>query len=81
MPTTGDAFQRQFQRALLAMARELWVAKDRQRILEHVLAEKGVVVREVLDTYQPSVDTQASLDRECLEFIERITAEFSAPKE
>lgn len=81
MSSNFEALERQFQRALLAMARELWVAKDRQRILEQLLGERGVVASEALDTYQPSPELQSKLDLECREFIERITAEFAAAKE
>lgn len=39
--------------AVLSLAREVWVLTDRQMILEQVLADAGVDVREAVDKYQP----------------------------
>lgn len=40
-------------RALLVLARELWVTKDRQRVLEAVLEERGIAVADAVRDYQP----------------------------
>lgn len=40
-------------KGVLHLARELWVVKDRQRILERILTEKGIDVENIIDTYQP----------------------------
>lgn len=39
--------------ALLLLSRELWVMKDRQRVLEHLLEEAGVVVPGAVADHQP----------------------------
>ncbi len=47
--------------ALLALARELWVVTDRLAIVEAMLEEKGVVVAEAIDAYQPDAALEAKL--------------------
>ncbi len=61
--------------AFLAMARELWVLRDRQRVLETLLAERDVVAARAVDLYQPSPQLQAQIDAECREFIQRLATE------
>lgn len=41
-------------RTVLLLARELWVVKDRQRVLEAVLGERGIDVADAVRDYQPS---------------------------
>lgn len=72
-PTTAE-LRTEFRHALLGMARELWVARDRQRVLEQLLAERGVVAADAIDAYQPPAALQADLDAECRALIERLTA-------
>ena len=43
----------QLGQALITLAKELWVLKDRQLILEAALADAGIVAKEVVDRYQP----------------------------
>lgn len=50
--------------ALLTLTKELWVLRDRQRILEAALAEAGVLAADLLDTYEPSAELQAALREE-----------------
>lgn len=38
--------------AIIALTREIWVLKDRQAVLEAVLAEEGIAVDRI-DPYQP----------------------------
>lgn len=51
-------------RALLVLARELWVMKDRQRVLEAVLEERGIAVAEAVRDYRPSGALAAELQAE-----------------
>jgi hypothetical protein len=69
--------------ALLTMARELWVLKDRQRVLEELLAAKGVVAPGEADAWQPDPGRQAAIDGECQAFVQRLVAEIlpRAPRE
>lgn len=66
----------EFRHALLAMARELWVARDRQRVLEQLLAERGILAADAVDAYQPPAALQAELDAECRALVERLTASY-----
>lgn len=51
-------------RALLLLARELWVTKDRQIVLEAVLAERGIEVADAVRDYQPQAAVEALLKAE-----------------
>lgn len=51
-------------RALLLLARELWIVKDRQIVLEAVLAERGVDVADAVRDYQPAGAVAQRLDAE-----------------
>ena len=59
-------------KALLTLASELWVLKDRQRVLEAVLAEKGIDVSTLLESYQPDAELTEALNNERAAFIERL---------
>lgn len=52
----------QVAQALLALARELWVAVDRQIMLEAVLARNGIDAAAEIDALEPDPALQASLD-------------------
>jgi hypothetical protein len=56
-------------RAVLMLAREVWVLRDRQRILETVLAERGIDVVEAVERHQPGPELQQKLDAERREFV------------
>ncbi len=47
--------------AVLSLAREVWVLTDRQMVLEQVLADAGVDVREAVNKYQPDDAFAATL--------------------
>ncbi|XUU60512.1 hypothetical protein ACRAQ6_13275 [Erythrobacter sp. HA6-11] len=49
-------------RAVLTLTREVAVLNDRVMVLEEVLGQKGVDVRDAVDTYQPSEEFQARAD-------------------
>lgn len=57
-------------RALLLLARELWVTKDRQRVLEAVLEDHGIRVSDAVRDYQPSGALAATLAAERKAFTE-----------
>lgn len=59
-------------RALLVLARELWVTKDRQRILEAVLEERGIAVAEAVRDYQPKDAVAEELAAERQRFTQEI---------
>jgi hypothetical protein len=66
--------------ALLSLARELWVVKDRQQLLEAALAARGALPAEELDRHQPGKEEQDRIDLECRAFVERIVAEIMPRK-
>jgi hypothetical protein len=49
---------------LLVLARELWVVKDRQRVLEALLADHGVLVPGAVADHQPGPALAAELEIE-----------------
>jgi hypothetical protein len=50
--------------AVLLLSRELWVVKDRQRVLEHLLEEAGVVVPNAVADLQPEGALAETLEQE-----------------
>ena len=59
-------------KALITLAKELWVVKDRQRVLEAALAENGIVTSELLDGWEPDEALQATLGKDRAAFIESL---------
>ncbi|SDT36689.1 hypothetical protein [Actinoplanes derwentensis] len=55
-------------RMILELTTELWILKDRTIVLEHLLAEHGVVSPGAVDLFQPGTDLAQSLrdEREAL---------------
>ena len=50
-------------RAVLTLTKEVAVLNDRVMVLEELLEQNGVVLREAIDTYQPSEEFQARADK------------------
>jgi len=69
--------------ALLTLTKELWVVKDRLRVLEAALAEAGVIPPDAVDTFQPDEELSAVLDKECTQLIEHVltTLDYSEDQE
>lgn len=57
--------------ALVTLAKEVWVIRDRQIVTEALLAEKGLL--QELDTYQPSPELAEKLAAERDRFVRGIT--------
>jgi hypothetical protein len=51
---------------------ELWILRDRVTVLEHLLAEKGVVDRKAIDAFQPSGALADELTRERQALVKRV---------
>lgn len=47
--------------ALLTLTKEVWVLRDRQRILEAALEDAGVLPVDAIDTYEPDATLKAAL--------------------
>ena len=58
--------------ALLTLTRELWVVKDRLRVLEAALADAGVIAPDAAETYQPDEALTELLDKERAQLIEQV---------
>ena len=67
--------------ALLVLARELWVLKDRQRVLEALLAENGIVAPGAVRDHQPGPALAAELEIERIRYTNALMAALCPPSE
>jgi hypothetical protein len=58
--------------AMLTLTKELWVVKDRLRVLETTLAEAGVIAPDAADTFQPDAALTEQLGKERAQLIEQV---------
>ena len=58
--------------ALITLTREIWVLKDRQRILEAVLEDAGVLDRSLIDSYVPDEGLSEALKLERQQLIDNV---------
>ncbi len=58
--------------ALLTLTKELWVVKDRLRVLEAALAEAGTIVPNAVETYQPDESLTELLGQERAQLIKQV---------
>ncbi|MFT4591162.1 MAG: hypothetical protein ACI80M_000476 [Gammaproteobacteria bacterium] len=54
--------------ALIALTHEVWVLRDRQKVLERLLADAGVLAPDAVQGFQPddSLNAELSAEREAL---------------
>ena len=64
--------------AFITMAQELWVLKDRQRVLERMLTDAGLLADDAVDSHQPDATLQAQLAAERERFIGALIAALTA---
>lgn len=57
---------------VMTLAGELWVLKDRQRVTELLLAEKGTLTVEDLDSYEPTPEEATRLAEERQAFVKSL---------
>jgi len=50
--------------ALITLAKEVWIVKDRQRVLEAALVDAGLLDPSAVDTYQPDGALTKQLEAE-----------------
>jgi hypothetical protein len=67
--------------AVLTLAKELWLLRDRQLVLEAVLEQRGLVAQELIDTFQPTGAVKERLARERRRFLDEISAALVPPPE
>jgi hypothetical protein len=58
--------------ALLTLAKELWIVKDRVRVLEAALADANIIVADTVDRYEPGPELAAELELERARLIEEL---------
>ena len=58
--------------ALLHVASELWVARDRQAVLEQLLADGGIGASGQIDAYRPDSALAARLEAEREAFVSSV---------
>jgi hypothetical protein len=58
--------------ALITLSKELWVAKDRVRLLEAALVDAGVLLPNAVDQFQPDAALQEELGKERALLIEQV---------
>lgn len=63
----------------LWLAKELWVLKDRQLVLEAALAQQGIPVRELIERWQPSDADRELIDASRRRFAEELVATLEGP--
>lgn len=63
---------------VVELAAQVWVMKDRQRILEGMLEKQGSVSRDAIDHYQPTPEEQEEIRKERDEFISRLFKEITS---
>jgi hypothetical protein len=69
-------FSPQLLQAVAALAEELWIVRDRQRVLEAVLARHGLDLTEEVDRFRPDAAMAKALDGERRAFITRVLQAF-----
>jgi hypothetical protein len=60
--------------ALLTLTKEVWVLRDRQRILEAMLEQAGILDPSALETFEPDAALADTLATERRALIERVLA-------
>jgi len=58
--------------ALITLTKELWIVKDRQRVLESVLADAGLLNNKAVDTHQPDEALESELKTERQKLIDGV---------
>lgn len=56
----------------LELGAELWVQKERMRVMEAILAEHGVITRETLERHRDSPEESARVQAERDAFVKRL---------
>jgi hypothetical protein len=66
--------------ALITLTRELWILKDRQRVLEGALIDAGVLDRDAVDNYQPDAALTETLEAERKRIIDELINALITPQ-
>jgi hypothetical protein len=66
--------------ALIALTQEVWVLRDRQKVLEKLLLNAGVLDAKALDSFQPDAEMKAMLDMERQQLVDTVLGALSGKK-
>ena len=66
--------------ALVTLTKELWILKDRQRVLEAALADAGLLDSAVIDAYEPDAELAAELRSERQKLIDQVIDGLTGPR-
>ena len=58
--------------SVMVLSAELWVERDRRRILEQLLAQRGIVSPEDIESYTPGADEEAERARQRSQLTHRV---------
>jgi hypothetical protein len=64
----------------LELGAELWVQKERMRVLEAMLAESGVITREAFERHRDSLEESARVQAERDAFVKRLYGILTEPR-
>jgi hypothetical protein len=67
--------------AVLTLAKELWVVKDRQAITEAVLAKRGIDISEEVSLFQPDAALEAKLANDRQELVKKLMQDLTGDYE
>ena len=56
----------------LQLAGEIWVNRDRQLVIEHLLAKEGKVTPEMIEAFRPDPEMKESMKRSRQQFTRRV---------
>jgi hypothetical protein len=57
---------------VLLLGGEIWTGRDRQLVMEHLLATQGRVTPDLIETFKPDQDFEDRSEQQRLQFIQRI---------
>jgi len=67
--------------AVLTLAKELWVLKDRQMITEAVLAKRGIDIADEISLHQPSPELEEKLKAERQALVKKVMQDLTGEYE
>lgn len=67
----------QLGQAVMTLAKELWVVKDRQYITEAVLAKRGIDISEEISLFQPDAALEAKLKAEREALVKKLSQDLT----
>lgn len=67
--------------AILSLTEELWVVKDRQRILEDLLDKAGIVPGATLDQHQPDAKLARQLASDRQQLVNNVIGALRGPRD